>query len=242
MKLIGFTRSVELDNLKSLDEANELTQEQLIDGQRIFMGELEDKWFINALSMVAVEPQTFKMVNCLDIGTFLEFQKYGLYIFKFKKQGQSVFVIIDDQLPCIKDANGAPIPFFARCQNRNLFWVSLIEKAYAKLHQRYWALSGGSTAEALHDLTGMAIEQCFMDSGDQMTNPKNLFHCLKVLTSDGCLVGARVDYEMFSAMKDSTKKKFYSEAEGLGIHRRYMYSILDVREIMAQDEGGAWSK
>jgi len=67
-------------------------------------------------------------------------------------------VIIDDRLPCLKDGNAQPYPMFARCQNQNLFWVSLIEKAYAKLHSRYFALQGGSTIEALHDLTGMLIE------------------------------------------------------------------------------------
>lgn len=90
--------------------------------------------------MVAVEPSTFKKLNCLDIGTFLEFQQYGLYIFRFKKMGQSVFVIIDDMLPCVRDGNGQPIQVFSRCENKNLFWVSLIEKAYAKLHHRYFAL------------------------------------------------------------------------------------------------------
>lgn len=58
---------------------------------------------------------------------------------------------------------------FAKCENKNLFWAPLIEKAYAKLHQRYLALSGGSTVEALHDLTGQLVETCFFDAGDQMT-------------------------------------------------------------------------
>ena len=66
--------------------------------------------------------------------------------------------MVDDKLPCLKDGNGQPIPFFSKCENKNLFWVSLIEKAYAKLHQRYWALSGGSTNEALYDLSGMLLE------------------------------------------------------------------------------------
>ena len=115
---------------------------------------MEDKWFLNALSMAAVEPKIFKEVNCLDYGTFKEFSELGLYIFKFYKHSQPVYVIIDDRIPCIKNGNGQPIPVFAKCENKNLFWVSLIEKAYAKLHSRYFALSGGSTAEALYDLTG----------------------------------------------------------------------------------------
>ena len=47
---------------------------------------------------------------------------------------------------------------------------------------------------------------------------------------------------MFPAMKKSTKDKLYAEAEGNGIHPRYMYSVLDVREIPAPDENGAMGK
>lgn len=240
--MIGFTSSEKIQNISSLEEANQVTGEQMVDGQKIYQGFVEDKWFLNALSMVVVEPSIFKKVNCLDHGTFLEFQNYGLYIFRFFKQTQQVFVIIDDRLACLKDGNGQPLPFFARCENKNLFWVSLIEKAYAKLHHRYWALTGGSTTEALADLAGGLVEQVFMDNGDQMTNSKTLWNVLKTLCREKCLIGARVDYEMFTSMKESTKAKFYAEAEGMGIHRRYIYSILDVREIMAMGEDGKWGK
>lgn len=59
--------------------------------------------------------------------------------------------------------NGKPVPLFARCVNPNLFWISLIEKAYAKLHGRYYALQGGTTDEALEDLLGSSVENCFID-------------------------------------------------------------------------------
>jgi hypothetical protein len=72
-------------NIDSLEQAGELTDQQLCDGQRIYQGEVEDKWFLNALSMVAVEPKVFREVNCLDPGTFKEFSELGLYIFKFYK-------------------------------------------------------------------------------------------------------------------------------------------------------------
>jgi hypothetical protein len=57
---------------------------------------------------------------------------------------------------------------FARCANPLLTWCSLIEKAYAKLHGRYWALTGGSTDEALEDMLGVSVENCFI--GRQMTD------------------------------------------------------------------------
>ena len=104
---------------------------------------------------------------------------------------------IDDRLPCLKDGNGQAVPLFARCENPNLFWVNLIEKAYAKLHSRYFVLQGGSTFEALSDLTGMHQESCFIDSGDQMTSKKILFDALKILCKEKNIIGAKLDMEMF---------------------------------------------
>ena len=43
---------------------------------------------------------------------------------------------------------------FASCGNPDVFWPSIVEKAYAKLHGSYSILQGGSVADALVDLTG----------------------------------------------------------------------------------------
>ena len=44
--------------------------------------------------------------------------------------------------------------YFARSMQEGETWVPLIEKAYAKLHGDYAALSGGKAREATEDLTG----------------------------------------------------------------------------------------
>jgi hypothetical protein len=48
------------------------------------------------------------------------------------------------------------IPLFARNKDKNEFWMSLLEKAYAKMHGCYEALDAGSMDDALVDLTGAA--------------------------------------------------------------------------------------
>ena len=88
----------------------------------------------------------------------------------------------------------------------------------------------------------MLVEQCFIDDGDQMTKSNLLFYSLKVLAQGNCLIGAKLDLEMFPAMKPATKEKLYAAAEGNGIHPRYMYSVLDVREIPGPVEGGKMGK
>ena len=135
------------------------------------------------------------------------------------------------------DGNKNAIPFFARCENKNLFWVSLIEKAYAKLHGRYFALSGGSTVEALYDLTGEMVETCYIDKGE-MTDANKLYAYLQVLCKDRNVVGAKCDLEMFPNMRQATKQKHYDEATALGVHPRQFYSILDVREVKTTDATG----
>ncbi|KAG6805809.1 hypothetical protein H0H92_013908, partial [Tricholoma furcatifolium] len=44
--------------------------------------------------------------------------------------------------------------YFAKSGIENETWVSLIEKAYAKLYGGYAALMSGNTGEAIEDLTG----------------------------------------------------------------------------------------
>ena len=46
---------------------------------------------------------------------------------------------------------------FARSGTEGETWVPLLEKAYAKLHGSYGSLDGGSSSEAVEDLTGYVV-------------------------------------------------------------------------------------
>lgn len=61
---------------------------------------------------------------------FLE--KYGIFVIKFYKNFDWRYVIIDDKIPCL---DGKII--YSHCRTPNEFWVALIEKAYAKIHNCY---------------------------------------------------------------------------------------------------------
>ncbi len=78
-----------------------------------------------------------------------EFNESGVYQLRFCKNGEWQHVVMDDYFPCFP--NGSPM--FSR-SNGNELWVLLIEKAYAKTHGGYMAISGGLPHEALMDLTG----------------------------------------------------------------------------------------
>ncbi len=113
--------------------------------------------------------------------------------------------------------DGRPVPFFARCANPHLFWVSLIEKAYAKLHGRYYALNGGTTDEALEDLLGVPVENCFIDNGQTMTDKGTLYNCIKTICYNHCVIGCKLDLEMFPSTDPIEKQKAYNKAKSLGI-------------------------
>jgi hypothetical protein len=148
-------------------------------------------------------------------------------------------VIVDNQIPTYELVDGSPRPFFARCGNPLLFWVCLIEKAYAKLHGRYYALHGGSTDEALEDMMGAIVENCFIDDGSTMTDKTSLFNTLRTLTFNHTVVGCKLDLEMFTWMDPIAKKKHYAKAIALGIQPFHMYSILDTRIVKGINQTGA---
>lgn len=62
-----------------------------------------------------------------------------MYVMRFFKNYHWIYVVIDDLLPCL--ASGEI--YYGKCKPQpgfNIskeFWVSLIEKAYAKIHNCY---------------------------------------------------------------------------------------------------------
>jgi len=77
----------------------------------------------------------------------------GAYCVSMHFNGELREVIIDDRIPC--DA-ATKMPIFAHCR-RGEIWLSLLEKAYAKLRGSYAAIQKGSASAALSDLLGCPV-------------------------------------------------------------------------------------
>ena len=91
-----------------------------------------------------------------------EINKAGIYMMRFFLNGQDTPVIVDDFMPV--DADGNPV--FASCRDGEL-WVSLLEKAWAKLHGTYARTEGGLPSFAANHIMGVPAEAY---DHDEVTN------------------------------------------------------------------------
>jgi hypothetical protein len=69
----------------------------------------------------------------------------GALHFRFWIYGKWKDVVVDDYLPVDSNNN---LLFAKNRENKNEFWVALLEKAYAKVCGSYEALEGGFTSDA----------------------------------------------------------------------------------------------
>ncbi|KAM8838525.1 calpain-10 [Synchiropus picturatus] len=118
-------------------------------------GFLGDCWFLCACSILLKNKHLLHKVFSPDEPFWGDSKYRGSFHFRFWKHGHWREVTIDDTLPCIDST-----PCFSRCHSPNAFWVSLLEKAYAKLHGSYERLWAGQVYEAMVDLTG-GLAECW---------------------------------------------------------------------------------
>jgi len=82
-----------------------------------------------------------------------EVNKAGIYMVRFYINGQETLIIVDESLPV--NANGKPA--FATCRDSEI-WVSILEKAWAKLHGTYARTEGGLPCFAASHIMGVPSE------------------------------------------------------------------------------------
>ncbi|KAI9338690.1 hypothetical protein DFJ73DRAFT_847482 [Zopfochytrium polystomum] len=144
----------------------------------------------------------------------------GIFLFRFFRFGEWVDVVIDDYLPCT--AQGELV--YSRSRNPQEFWVSLLEKAYAKLNGCYEALEYCSPTSAFVDLSGNVPEQIDLRSPEAMAEFKefSLF--------DMMLKEMKRETLMSCSMQPTAELANGGENE-LGLIYGYSYAITNVVRV-----------
>ena len=114
----------------------------------INQGQLGDCYFLAALSSLAEFPDRVK-----EMFVTKTINKAGIYMVRLFLNGNETLVTVDDHLPVQKSGK----PAFASCRDGEI-WVSLLEKAWAKLHGTYARTEGGLPCFAASHLMGVPSE------------------------------------------------------------------------------------
>ncbi|XP_076473056.1 calpain-B-like [Babylonia areolata] len=187
--------------------------ELMVDGvtrDDIKQGILGDCWFLSACAAVSQHDSCMKKV--MPPNQQLSGPSYkGVVCFKFWRFGRWVPVYVDDRLPCVF---GQLI--YGHSADPREFWVSLIEKAYAKLHGSYEGIEGGTTMDAMVDLTGGLAERYSVTEYDPSVYQR---------ISQAHKSGAFVTCAKEGDWRNSTK------AEANGLVPGHAYTVTDVTKI-----------
>ncbi|OCL06143.1 cysteine proteinase, partial [Glonium stellatum] len=130
-----------------------------------------DCWWIAAVATLC------SLEKLMDKVCVVRNEECGVYGFVFHRDGEWISTVIDDNLYLLYDdfdtygdtydasgekerkykknhQTGSDALYFAKCADPNETWLPLLEKAYAKVHGDYKAISGGISGEAVEDMTG----------------------------------------------------------------------------------------
>jgi len=184
-------------------------------------GAVGDCWFVSALAVLAASRPDL----VLQLLPSAEVSPSGCYAADLFLDGGWSSVLVDDSFPIsqAKKSGGASGRGgvqreggkLAFCRGKEgCLWPCLIEKAYAKEHASFAAISGGEIHEALLDLTGLPTETVSFSSQsfDSEVSWLRLLSWHEAGFPQGCATSVSAD----------------------GIVGNHAYSLLEVREIAAR--------
>lgn len=121
-----------------------------IEPNDIDQGQLGNCYFLCALACISEFPALVQYIF-----RNAQHPSLGIYRIALCKNAWLQTVVVDDLFPT---SNGKPV-FAKNREEPNELWVSIAEKAYAKLHGSYYAIRSGDPAQAVADLIGCPYQK-----------------------------------------------------------------------------------
>ena len=184
----------------------------------IMQGELGDCYFISALSVLADRPSRIKNIFGYTENAF----NAGISVVSVNHDGIWEYVLLDHYFPCNENKN----PVFSKSRKgKHILWVSLVEKAYAKLHSSYEAIESGTTSESLRALTGApCVYYNLHDETNKMhyCDKEKLWGELTDAKENNFMICTSTHANTNNKKDDENFKKRY------GLVRGHAYALLDV--------------
>lgn len=151
-------------------------------------GEINDKFFIGAVLMLFKRREQFFLNLVVDFEHVLENIKAGFCGFRFFINGEWINVTVDTRLPWHNNDN---MSLSMATSIKGCLWLSLFEKAYAKVYKSYDVLNKVSIKNVLVDLTGGVSKKIEVKDKMEDQEKKSLFEemrrCIQQKYLMGCM-------------------------------------------------------
>ncbi|CUG89982.1 calpain-like cysteine peptidase, putative [Bodo saltans] len=209
-----------------------------IEPNDIDQGQLGDCYLMCAMACASEYPALVK-----DLFSPQQVPQLGIYRVRLCKNGWWQVTTIDDLLPINPVTR---LPAYAKNREEpHELWVSLIEKAYAKLYGSYAAIRAGDPAHALADLLGFPFER-FSQLAQWQNDKDSFFEYLMQCNAENCIIalgtpgsesspgsGATSGGGAGAAPKltEEEKRAQQEKYKAVGLTTNHAFSLLKVRNV-----------
>ena len=186
----------------------------------VYQGRIGDCYFVTCLAALAAKPDRIK-----KLFKTVTPNAAGCYVMNLCVNGSWQEVVVDDYLPADEDSTGASKPRFGGAApqgGKAVVWVSLIEKAWAKICGNYERIIMGTVDMGFIHLCG--VPSVGFKHLEYKARRDDLWSALSVAQKRGHIMTA-------GTADDS---KAMEELLDTGLVANHCYSILSIHEVTSQ--------